>query len=79
MTTGQSQESKKPLVGQGGCDFRGAGIRIHRDPDISSTVLGEGNPGDGATILGVSGEWVEITDDRTGITGWVLLRFITCV
>jgi hypothetical protein len=69
MTTGQSQGSTRPLVSQR-CDFNATGVRIHRDPDVNSTVLGEGNPGDGVAILASSGgDWVEITDERTGVTG----------
>ncbi len=76
----------------GGFDFGVSGVRIHAAPNLDSTILGEGNPGDGATLLQVelngqfvvvscnrpdgSSEWDKIRNDKTGVTGWVVACFI---
>ncbi|MBV9060922.1 MAG: hypothetical protein JOZ09_17475 [Pseudonocardiales bacterium] len=76
----------------GAFDFGATGVRIHATFNADSTVLGEGNPGDGATLLEVelngqfivvscnrpdgSSEWDKVTNNKTGITGWVVACFI---
>lgn len=76
----------------GAFDFGATGVRIHSTFNADSTVLGEGNPGDGATLLEVelngqfivvscnrpdgSSEWDRIANKKTGITGWVVACFI---
>lgn len=85
-----SAKTRQPAAGS--FDFGDTGVRIHADHNLDSTVLGEGNPGDGATLLEVelngqfvvvscnrpdgSSEWDKVTNDKTGVTGWVVACFI---
>jgi hypothetical protein len=65
-------------------DFYATGVRIHTHPTVSSTVVGQGNPGDCVAKLAVAGgdtvrcsdgesraDWYDIKDSRTGVVGWV--------
>jgi hypothetical protein len=85
-----SAQTEQPLAGA--FDFGGTGVRIHATFNADSIVLGLGNPGDGATLLEIelngqfivvscnrpdgSSEWDRITNNKTGITGWVVACFI---
>ncbi|MFD0919017.1 SH3 domain-containing protein [Saccharopolyspora rosea] len=65
-------------------DFSEPGIRIRSAPGTAAAVRGTGNPGDRIRVRGRSAgpavtcpngsansEWVEITDRRTGVSGFV--------
>lgn len=74
-----SESARKGRISSGGCDFNGTGIRIHVKPDVDSTPVGEGNPGDGVTFIGdFVGDFDHIRDDRTGKEGWVVYYYISC-
>lgn len=65
-------------------DFSTDGVRIHTSPHLRSTTVGYGYVGEGAYVHDstVFGDWVNcgnrstpvwdyVTDDRTGVSGWV--------
>ncbi|MGH3826485.1 MAG: hypothetical protein ACRDQX_04825 [Pseudonocardiaceae bacterium] len=90
MTTGQSQAANEAKLATISCDFNASGVRIHTEKSTESTTLEEGNPGDGVALHSIeAGEfvnascgstdvWDNITDNHTGVTGWVLDCFTTC-
>ncbi|RRO15404.1 hypothetical protein EIL87_15165 [Saccharopolyspora rhizosphaerae] len=70
-------------------DFLAFGTRIRTEPRTSSSVRGIGNPGDRATIHRrvegesidcgdgrTSSQWVDITDERSRVSGFVSGCFI---
>ncbi|MFF4802355.1 hypothetical protein ACWDCB_08055 [Streptomyces sp. NPDC001178] len=72
-------------------DFNSTGVRIHQQPTLGSGVNGLGNPGDGLTVHSYTiGDWVQdcgngigqtyawdyITDNRTGVSGYVVSCYV---
>lgn len=55
----------------------GDGVRIRSTPGTSGAVLGLGYNGDGFREYQGTPDWVEGTDLRTGVRGWVSAQFVT--
>ena len=92
VSTASAAEHAAPAKARAACqtDFMGTGIRIRTAPSVGAAVVGEGNEGDCVTQNGgyVVGDrvdcgdgrslpdWQNVTDLRTGVTGYVSRCFL---
>ncbi|MFI0464770.1 SH3 domain-containing protein [Saccharopolyspora sp. 5N102] len=75
--TPERAASSLPAPGQN-CDFTVPGVNIHTRPDPNSTIVGQGNPGDGFVTGDMAGNWWAGKNRRTGVEGWILGDYFAC-